>query len=366
GIQNEVHYAQAAQAPLLAELLQGQGYVTAAFTDGGHVSENEGFDRGFDHFDSRYEWFGKKLDRVDAWLDNADESDKTFLFVHTYGVHAPYLPGKKHDLFTSPKYLGVLNGRVETLQERLARDSVDAPAQLLVQLMEGFWRHKKSMNAEDIQHLVGLYDGAIHRVDGGIGRLLASLDEAGWLDDAWVVITSDHGEAFAEHGTFEHRQLHQAELSVPLLIRPPGGLKQGLVRSAPISQLDLPPTLLHMLGQSAPAHMQGTSLLPLDGLRRAQTRFATGGEDLLMDVAIENGQKLVTANTAPRLAYDLTNDPSEERTDLEQPWVTLLERRLEKMRGDAQLLRKSLGDPLNTGPLSEEELQMLQALGYLK
>ena len=375
GIENEVHHSQAPQAPLLAELLRDQGYVTAAFTDGGHVSENEGFDRGFDHFDSRYEWFDKKLDRVQQWLSEADESEPTFLFVHTYGVHAPYLPGKGHDLFTSPGYLGVLNGRVETLQDHLSQAANDESRQDLARMMEDFWRDKKSLNATDIQHLINLYDGAIHRVDAGVGRLLAMLDAEGWLDDAWVVVTSDHGEAFAEHGSFQHRQVHQVELAVPLMIRPPGGLADSLRRSTPISQLDLPPTLLHLLGLPAPAHMQGQSLLPESAANRAGPRFATGGESLLFDVAIENGLKLITMDRSPRMAYDLSTDPDEARDmlkgtsadDASQPrWVPMLEARLAEMRADAEVLRKLLGDPLNTGPLSEEELQMLRALGYLK
>lgn len=375
GIENEVHYSQAPQAPLLAELLAERGYVTAAFADGGHVSENEGFDRGFQHFDSRYEWFDKKLDRVQQWLRDADESEPTFLFVHTYGAHAPYLPGKQHDLFSAPGYLGVLNSRVETLQDHLSQANPDDSGQELARMMEDFWRDKKSLNDADIQRLIDLYDGAIHRVDAGVGRLLAMLDAEGWLDDAWVVVTADHGEAFAEHGTFQHRQVHQPELAVPLMIRPPAGLMLGRRRSTPISQLDLPPTLLHLLDLPAPAHMQGQSLLPLTEATPTRPRFATGGESLLFDVAIENGRKLITMDSSPRMAYDLSADPGEDRDmlkpapsdDASQPrWVPMLEARLAEMRADAAVLRKLLGDPLNTGPLSEEELQMLRALGYLK
>jgi len=306
GIQNDVPYSQAPRATLLAELMSDQGYVTAAFADGGHVSENEGFDRGFNHFDSRYEWFDRKLDRIEAWLGEAG-SEPTFLFVHTYGVHAPYLPGDAHDLFSSPDYLGVLNGRVETLQRRLATE----PAHELVHLIEGFWHDKKDLDETDVQHLIDLYDGSIHRIDAGIGRLLAMLEEAGWLDDAWVVVTSDHGEAFREHGTFQHRQVHQTELSVPLLIRPPGGLAPGRRVAPPVSQLDLPPTLLHLLGLKAPDHMQGESLLPLEDLGRDRPRFATGGEGLVFDVAVDNGRKLITAGGSPRMAYDLSVDPGE-------------------------------------------------------
>jgi len=375
GIENEVHHSQAPQAPLLAEILEEQGYVTAAFADGGHVSENEGFDRGFQHFDSRYEWFEKKLDRVQRWLREADDSEPTFLFVHTYGVHAPYLPGEGHDLFSSPSYLGVLNSRVESLQDHLSQAAADESGQELARMMEDFWRDKKTLGAADIQHLVDLYDGAIHRVDAGVGRLLATLDAEGWLDNAWVVVTADHGEAFAEHGTFQHRQVHQTELAVPLMIRPPAGYLLGHRSATPISQLDLPPTLLHLLDFPTPPHMQGQSLLPLTEAAPSRPRFATGGESLLFDVAIENDRKLITMDSSPRMAYDLSTDPGEARDMLkgastddagQPPWVPMLEARLAEMRADAEVLRKLLGDPLNTGPLSEEELQMLRALGYLK
>src|SRR6185436_18889496 len=111
----------------------------------------------------------------------------------------------------------------------------------LALLMDLFWENRAQFDERDVAQLMGLYDGCIHEVDAGLGRLLALLRQSGVLDDAWLVVVADHGEAFREHGTLEHRQLHQEELHVPLLIRPPGGLKAPLRVPDVVSLVDVAP-----------------------------------------------------------------------------------------------------------------------------
>lgn len=364
-IRNEADHGLSDGIPTLAEALRARGFATAAFAGGGYVNEALGFARGFDVFETRLEPLPRKLERVDEWLSSLDPRQPVFLFVHTYDVHAPYLPTAEHDIFSDPAYAGVLRARTDILRRRVDEGRVA----LLGQLTELFWHEHKAFDEADIRHLVDLYDGAIHQVDAAVARLLALVDERLDLDATTFVLTSDHGEAFKEHGSFEHRQIHQQELSIPLIVRPPGGLPGGLRVATPASLVDLTPTLLDLLGEDVPDHMQGRSLLPFDAPRAARPRLATGGERLILDGVLHEGRKLITRRRIPHELYDLADDPREERNLLEQradlDWPHKLESVLQAMHAEADALRAALGSPGQAEPLSDEQREQLEALGYL-
>ena len=368
GIMNAVLHQQTPRVRLLAEMLAEQGYHTAAFADGGLVSDAVGFDRGFEHFESRYELFDDKLDRIADWLEGAGD-EPTFLFVHTYGVHAPYIPTRAHDLFSDPDYHGPLSGRDFVLEVRLREERVED----LAVVMGAFWEGRKEFDEADVQHLIDLYDGAIHRVDAGVGRLIGMLERKGWLDDAWLVVTADHGEAFREHGTFQHRHVHQEELRVPLLVRPPGGLPGGRRLPWPVTQLDLTPTLLAALGLPPEPGLQGRAMWPLDEPPDAgpdRPRFATGGDGQRYDVVVAGERKLVLRLGEVNRLYDLGSDPGEQHdlgpADPTPAWRALLERQLDDVLAASARLRAQLGEPAVGGELTPDQRADLEALGYLR
>jgi arylsulfatase A-like enzyme len=99
---------------------------------------------------------------------------------------------------------------------------------------------------------LALYEGAIRSLDREIGRLMEELEGRGLLENTVLVITSDHGEHFGEHGLFEHGQsLYQAAIHVPLIVRPAGGVAGGRRVARPVSIRDIPSTLLDMSGGAA-------------------------------------------------------------------------------------------------------------------
>ena len=346
--------------PLLAELLLAQGDATTAFADGGYVTAAFGFARGFERFESRLQRVDAKVDEVLAWLPPSPERPQ-LLFVHTYGVHAPYLPRPEDDLFTDPAYDGPLAGRVRELAA--LRDD-GAHADDLAGLMEVFWKKRGQFDERDVTQLIGLYDGCIHEVDAAVGRLLDGLRQRGWLDDAWLVVLADHGEAFREHGTFEHRQLHQEELHVPLLVRPPGGLKAPVRVSDVVGLADVAPTLLALLGQSAPDTMQGRALLPLEAPGDRPV-FATSNDDDRLRALIVGERKLIVQPGGELELYDLSTDPG-EHTKLvpspDDPLVTLFH----QIEAECSALRARLGEPGAAVPLGTQQEQDLRALGYVR
>src|SRR5439155_1279474 len=109
-----------------------------------------------------------------------------------------------------------------------------------------------------------LYAAGIRRMDAETIRpLLARLDQLALARDTLVVFTSDHGEAFGEHGHFQHDDLYAGTLHVPLVLRWPGRLPAGLTIGSRGRLIDVMPTILELLGVSAPPSLQGRSLTPL-------------------------------------------------------------------------------------------------------
>jgi arylsulfatase A-like enzyme len=125
----------------------------------------------------------------------------------------------------------------------------------------------EALTSEDIDHIIGLYDGAVKAVDDEIGKIIHLLEETGLSKRTWIIITADHGENLYEgelgmgHG--EHlRGMHV--LKVPLIIIPPQGTMPAIAKvEVPVSGVDLAPTLLDMAGIPPKSNMEGSSLLPL-------------------------------------------------------------------------------------------------------
>jgi hypothetical protein len=222
-------------------------------------------------------------------LDAMDSERPFLLFVHGYDVHARYL---------KPTPLGLLHAdpTYEGPAQRVARESLGT-----VYAMDGLYYEGMDLSAlldmharrpwaagaraalpgraaaegvattplgpEDLAYLQAVYAGGVSYGDAQLGLLLASLEERGVLDEAWVVVFADHGESLGDDGYFAHNlSLGDAILHVPLLIRPPGGLPGGRTVEGMTALLDVLPTMLEVAGIPPPAGIHGTSLLPaIDG-----------------------------------------------------------------------------------------------------
>ena len=136
------------------------------------------------------------------------------------------------------------------------------------------WVHYSEPHAEYLAHpgydfgddLVGLYDGEVAYADQALSLLLNRLRDSGKADNTIVVVTSDHGEAFGEHGVFTHGQtLYAEEVHVPLVIHLPPGANGSAVAKRiadPVDLTDVTPTLMDALGVKSRYPMHGESLLP--------------------------------------------------------------------------------------------------------
>jgi len=228
----------------LAELLQQGGYQTAAFTDGGLVSGSFGFDQGFDVYEDDWAGIEKILPKAKKWLDK-NKSKPFFLFIHCYDIHDPYNPPPPYNsIFHDFTYSGPL---VPSGQKLLAAR-----------------KRKLKVTNEDLRHFIALYDGGIRYVDDKIGDFFSYLRDSELYDSSLIIITSDHGEEFEEHGSFLHWQLYyEPNLHVPLIMHIPNYPERELRISERVQSIDLLPTIVDLAGLTTHPEAQGRSLLPL-------------------------------------------------------------------------------------------------------
>lgn len=226
--------------PTIAELLRDAGYRTAAFTEGGFMNTAHGFERGHSTHDSRVRDSSETYALAKEWI--ATRTTPYYAFVHTYQVHSPHDPAKEfRERFVRP-YDGDLP------------EVVDSPTYQ--------WGRRTPLpTGADAQYVSDLYDAEVAYVDGQVGKLLGELEESGALENTLIIVTSDHGEEFFEHGGATHGfSLYQEQLHVPLILHWPGHFEGGRVIDSPVHSVDIAPTIASAAGLSLPESFVGVPL----------------------------------------------------------------------------------------------------------
>jgi len=230
----------------LAGVLTRAGYETAAFTGGGFLDAEYGLGRGFERYAAKThekqepaETAEGLLGRVRAWLGGRADSRPLFLFLHTYAVHNYY------------------DARAEAVAR--SERAIHGRRKAYVDCVLG----RTSCPDDSWDELRALYRAELELLDESFRRLWETLEGAGLLEDAYVVLLSDHGEGFApERARIHHGgRLHADQLRIPLLVRGPGIAPRAL--EEPVSLVDLMPTLLELVGVPGPAGLDGRSLAAL-------------------------------------------------------------------------------------------------------
>ncbi len=233
-----------------------------------------------------------------------DGSRPFFAFLNYYDAHTPYLPPDTwQHRFSTPGVVPVPN-----LERHGRRDGGWSPAQ--------------------IQGAIDAYDAAIGYLDAEITHLLDTLAARGVLDNTIVIITSDHGEEFNEHGLIHHgNSLYRPSIAIPLLVRWPGRVPADSHVTTPVSLRDVAATILDLAGVGD-APLPGRSLrrywegdtLPADTLL-AELQYAPQQPEWYpaskgdMVSAIQNGYRYIRTGDGTESLYDFEHD-AEERANL--------------------------------------------------
>lgn len=236
---------------MLAEYLHNAGYQTVGFVDNFYLESRFGMGQGFDHYErSRGDERAAALNQLAFnWLDAAwagpGNGQPLFLFIYYYDPHTWYDPPPPYDTLYDPSYAGTLTAEVYQHGQAVVAGTI-VPTE------------------RDIFHLKALYDGEITYWDYHLGQLFERLETEGILDESLVILTSDHGQMFGEHGKWVHRNsLYEEVLRVPLLISLPGVLPERQVIATPVTTADLTPTILDLIDLPVPSGMDGKNLVPL-------------------------------------------------------------------------------------------------------
>jgi arylsulfatase A-like enzyme len=244
-----------------------------------------------------------------------------------------------------------------------------------------FWERVDGTDPKDVQHLQDLYDGSIRRVDTELAKLFKWMRDQDLTRETLVVILSDHGEEFQDHGAFLHTRIYQEALHVPLIMIFPRDDPDRPRRkrvAAPVRLIDVMPTLLDYLDIEAPSGLQGESLMPLmlgtgpgpptrvvsSYTRRGYTSLRENGWKIIQHVQRRfQGPGFVTR----RELYDLDTDPSEQRD--------LAAQEPERLKALADLSTqlndeaRGIYETIPPGPAidpDEQTTEELRALGYVE
>jgi arylsulfatase A-like enzyme len=365
----------------VAEKLRDAGYRTVAVTDSLFVSRRFDLDRGFEHFEEHGRGGGDREVDLERTLRRAREvaargdGRPLFLFVHTYRTHEPYQAtaatraelGER--LGIGPTWDELKNALFAELLARHEAGDTDARRlmeqgdlhELLVEL--GLLDPDRPEGDAFLRSVRALYRGGARDLDRAFGRFLADLDARG--RPAYVVFTSDHGEAFGEHESIFHGHgVWEENLRIPLLIRGPGLEPRTL--AYPASLVDLPQTLAEIAGIAPHPVWNGTSLLSLDE-HRPILAFDCAQRGDSSGAVFADGLKVTFAPTADAVraarvkhAFDLDTDPR-EREDLGA--VPRARSVLERLAEEVLESMRPLAKP-GTADLSEAHLDQMRDMGY--
>ncbi len=334
----------------MAEFLRNDDYATASYNEGGQVSASYGFAQGFDLYESCVisppGQFGRIVEKAIAWLET-HRGDTSFLFLHTYESHHPYTPSDEHLSLFEDHYTGSLPRHI--------------PGEMLKKMNHG----KIEISSEDLEHIVNCYDAEIRSVDESFLLLEEYLRKKNTYDDTMIIVTSDHGEEFDEHGWvgWHSHTLYDELIKVPLIIKFPYSDYGGTIVDKQVRSIDILPTLLDVLGtgKSDLALLEGTSLMPVIKGTEMDQRYAVSEFDNARrhpSSAIRTeGWKLYGSKL-----FDLDKDPLEQEDAAEGN---------EAIRSDLQdrltsILEQSPYDvESEEADLDQETLDRLKSLGYV-
>lgn len=239
---------------LISEPLKQAGITTAAFHSNPYICGFFGWNQGWDIFyDSMQDQVETRIPYVRGHIINTkvinwltryvkNEGNKPFfLWLHYMDVHEPYLPERKY---------------IDMVDSSLALNEDE-----MYNLFQNTLLKRDVSDPDKVAMLKRLYNVHVREIDTYAEKLFSTLKDLGILDNTIVIITSDHGDEFGEHGGLSHDDKPYSELiDTPLLIYGTGGSGDC---DALVSNIDIAPTIINLFGLEPVPAFKGHSLLPL-------------------------------------------------------------------------------------------------------
>ncbi len=293
--------------PFMAEAIRKDSSIkTAGYTSNGYIARRNGYERGWDTYvntlGSNMAYLSPALYQyATTWLTRNDDNP-FFLYLGpvdphvTYRAHKDILPMYDPDPYTG----------------------------LFVKSVSGHDLGKIKSGAikvtdRDKIRVTAIYDDEVTFAGNWLDKMLQWLDERGTLDKTMIIVTSDHGDEFWEHGTVGHgHSVHEGLVHVPLMIRYPAYFQPGSVFHDGADTTDIFPTIMDALGKPIPISLQGESLLPHqeEGIRVRKAGYPrpSVATHYTQYYAMRLGRwKLIARPQGKNTIYDLGSDPTEQK-----------------------------------------------------
>ncbi len=366
---------------MLTEILKDAGYQTIGFIGSFALDNRFDFAQGFDYYDQSYERFvgdgkltehersaGSVTQSVIRYLKPWTSRQPLFLFVHYFDPHKPFEPPAPYDTMY----------RWEDVKSDSPGEHITVYYSTPHSLSDEHWQLSK-------QAALG-YAGEISYMDQHLGSLLDYLKQKGILDDAILVVTSDHGENFWEHMPYFHHgtSTYQTSMHAVCMIRLPDAAQGGTVVNQPLSSIDILPTVLAYLGLPAPDGIDGRAFDVKrcaasigDRLVYGQATLTRPWKAPAVSGGWQNANKarcvrsgnwvfMQTPFASREELYDLSTDPYEQNNLLisSSPQMAAVARKLK----DSLEAWAASADPLESyreKERREETIEKLKALGYM-
>jgi len=365
GVSHSSGMALSSSRKTLAEALRSEGYRTLGFArQCGQMCAEFGFARGFDvYIEGNHSAFIAELQNkfMARYLEESKD-DTLFLFAHYYDVHSdfeklPYDSPPPYNRMFCPDYKGNFTGG----DGKLYASKYLANAN----------RKNIRFEQDDLEYITALYDGSVAYTDRCVGDLFAILRKLGLYDESLIILTSDHGEEFQEHGFMLHGNPYYYEelVRVPMIMKLPGAAVAGKVVAGLIESIDIMPSILALLGVSNVPRMQGDSFIRLIDDPQAQ------GKDVVFGYTVKDGPRAFARSSRWKLLtpniqhdqqfkmFDLSSDPQEMLEITDNP-DGVTEQLKAKLLDKYMKLEKP--GPQKDVSITPEQLEMLRSLGYIQ
>jgi len=355
----------------VTEILKDAGYRTIGLMSNIWLKAEFGFDRGFDH----YEQLGQRLtysDRLPVRLfelldDRDDPQLPLFLFLHLYDPHSDFsnAGGNQLPYYAPPEFLA------DTGYDKGSTRFCLGDGRCATDFLMAMNREPERLDEATLDELKLLYQKGVEYLDHDLAVLFDGLEDRGLWHDSLVIVTSDHGEEFMEHGELIHNQPYVENLAIPLFMKMPRGRFSSTRCSHLVEVADFLPTILDVAGLAAPRTTRGQSLVKLVEGSEAPREFVAGQSKLKKSIFTLRSKDYTLVFDArsenPEL-YDRAQDPS-ELADVGSGRMETVDRMVAVLRAVIEENRQRaawIGATAVEGPsiLDEEEQELLRAIGY--
>lgn len=339
----------------LAEILAMAGYTNVAINDNNSIKHKFNYHQGFDVWEDTANTDAAAVNEKVFEILGPLEERPFFAYIHYMEPHSPYYAPPPFDRHFNPDYEGTETG--------LINDKGEKTDEATVRFQE---------DPERLEALIDFYDNEIAFLDHKIMQLFAFLKERGMWEETVVLVVTDHGEGFLEHGYLKHsRGLYSDLIRVPFMLRIPGFMGPLRVK-AHVQTLDILPTVLDVLGLERQEMFMGQSVFDLvdqpnrpilsEHLRTgrgAQRSLILDQHKLLKDIGDSHEAFLYDMRADPQETTDLLAEGSEAR-----PLARSLDATLDTMVRSAIALASGISaQETDLDPQTRKELR---ALGYIE